>query len=203
MFAQEAPQATVSAKNSDGEQQKLRKQLQVVQQQLQVCPQCACSIRGWGGGKSTGRSGRQKAATRRNMRREERVTVQGPVKEQQSDGMSHRGANFVEGNCQGKIMREDLLCSSPPPPRLLRISGYLFARVPPIAIVFFFPNLGAVLSMLLVVLYLPHVEVLLLSLCVALAVAPFRLFRFIVTHFLRGQKRLMLIIFSQHHLGFV
>ena len=40
---------------------------------------------------STGRSGRQKAATRRNMRREERVTVQGPVKEQQPDGMSHRG----------------------------------------------------------------------------------------------------------------
>ena len=26
------------------------------------------------------------------MRREERVTVQGPVKEQQPDGMSHRGA---------------------------------------------------------------------------------------------------------------
>ena len=42
--------------------------------------------------KSTGRSGRQKVATRRNMRREERVTVQGPVKEQQPDGMSHRGA---------------------------------------------------------------------------------------------------------------
>ena len=42
--------------------------------------------------KSTGRSGRQNAATRRNMRREERVTVQGPVKEQQPDGMSHRGA---------------------------------------------------------------------------------------------------------------
>ena len=41
--------------------------------------------------KSTGRSGRQNAATRRNMRREERVTVQGPVKEQQPDGMSHRG----------------------------------------------------------------------------------------------------------------
>ena len=38
-----------------------------------------------------GRSGRQKVATRRNMRREERVTVQGPVKEQQPDGMSHRG----------------------------------------------------------------------------------------------------------------
>ena len=41
--------------------------------------------------KSTGRSVRQKAATRRNMRREKRVTVQGPVKEQQPDGMSHRG----------------------------------------------------------------------------------------------------------------
>ena len=41
--------------------------------------------------KSTGRSGRQKAATRRNMRREERVTVQGPVKKQQPGGMSHGG----------------------------------------------------------------------------------------------------------------
>ena len=40
---------------------------------------------------STGRSGQQNAATRRNMRRDERVTVQGPVKEQQPDGMSHRG----------------------------------------------------------------------------------------------------------------
>ena len=44
----------------------------------------------------TSRSGRQKAATRRNMRREERVTVQGPVKEQQPDGMSHRGAGMHE-----------------------------------------------------------------------------------------------------------
>ena len=41
--------------------------------------------------KSTGRSGRQNAATRRNTPREERATVQGPVKEQQPDGMSHRG----------------------------------------------------------------------------------------------------------------
>ena len=41
--------------------------------------------------RSTGRSGRQNAATRRNMRRDERVTVQGPVKKQQPDGMSHRG----------------------------------------------------------------------------------------------------------------
>ena len=29
------------------------------------------------------------------MRREERVTVQGPVKEQQPDGMSHRGGGEV------------------------------------------------------------------------------------------------------------
>ena len=43
--------------------------------------------------KSTGRSGRQNAATRRNIRREDRVTVQGPVKEQQPDGMSHRGGS--------------------------------------------------------------------------------------------------------------
>ena len=41
--------------------------------------------------RSTGRSGRQNAATRRNMRREERVAVQGPVKEQQPNGMSHGG----------------------------------------------------------------------------------------------------------------
>ena len=36
--------------------------------------------------KSTSRSGRQTAATRRNMPREERVTVQGPVKKQQPGG---------------------------------------------------------------------------------------------------------------------
>ena len=41
--------------------------------------------------RSTGRGGRQNAATRRNMRREERVTVQGPVKKQQPDGMAHGG----------------------------------------------------------------------------------------------------------------
>ena len=33
--------------------------------------------------RSTGCSGRQNAATQRNMRREERVTVRGPVKKQQ------------------------------------------------------------------------------------------------------------------------
>ena len=42
---------------------------------------------------ATGRSGRRKEATRRNMRREERVTVQGPVKKQQPNGMSHRGSS--------------------------------------------------------------------------------------------------------------
>ena len=47
--------------------------------------------------RSAGRSGRQKAATRRNMRREERVTVQGPVKEQQPDRMSHRGFGSPPG----------------------------------------------------------------------------------------------------------
>ena len=30
------------------------------------------------------------------MRREERVTVQGPVKEQQPDGMSHRAGQHIE-----------------------------------------------------------------------------------------------------------
>ena len=47
--------------------------------------------------RSTGRSGRPKAATRHNMRREERVTVQGPVKKQQPDGMSHRGGGGAWG----------------------------------------------------------------------------------------------------------
>ena len=47
--------------------------------------------------KSTGRSDRQNTATRRNMRREERVTVQGPVKEQEPDGMSHRGGAHHKG----------------------------------------------------------------------------------------------------------
>ena len=39
--------------------------------------------------RSTGRSGRQKAATRCNKRREEWVTVQGPVKKPEPDEMSH------------------------------------------------------------------------------------------------------------------
>ena len=48
------------------------------------------------------------AATRRNMQREERVTVQGPVKEQQPNGMSHGGGGRV---CPGKEH-----FSLPPPP---------------------------------------------------------------------------------------
>ena len=47
--------------------------------------------RGNNASRSTGRSSRQNAATRRTMRREERVTVQGPVKKQQPNRMSHRG----------------------------------------------------------------------------------------------------------------
>ena len=46
--------------------------------------------------RSTGRSGRQNAATRRNMRRDDRVTVPGPVKKQRPDGMSHgRGGGMA------------------------------------------------------------------------------------------------------------
>ena len=61
--------------------------------EVRVCV-CVC-VRGGGGGndttRNTGRSGRQNAATRRNMRREERLTVQGPVKKPQPDGTLHRG----------------------------------------------------------------------------------------------------------------
>ena len=46
------------------------------------------------------------------MRREERVTVQGPVKEQQPDGMSHRGAEGVLG-AQGMAAVAGVGCPSP------------------------------------------------------------------------------------------
>ena len=36
------------------------------------------------------------------MRREERVTVKGPVKEQQPDGMSHRGSTLKLGGAWGQ-----------------------------------------------------------------------------------------------------
>ena len=42
------------------------------------------------------------------MRREERVTVQGPVKEQQPDGMSHRGGGVRE---KGSIDRSVIMNS--------------------------------------------------------------------------------------------
>ena len=41
--------------------------------------------------RNTGRSCRQNAVTGRSTRWEERVSVQGPVKKSQADGMSHRG----------------------------------------------------------------------------------------------------------------
>ena len=52
------------------------------------------SARGNDTSKSTGPSGRQKVATRHNMRREERVTVRVPLKEQPLDGKSHRGLDW-------------------------------------------------------------------------------------------------------------
>ena len=51
--------------------------------------------------RSTGRSGQQNAAIRRNTRREDRVTVQGPVKRQRPDGMSHRGGGTDARPCEG------------------------------------------------------------------------------------------------------
>ena len=55
------------------------------------CGACRRRRGGTGSTRNTGRSGRQNTATRRSARREERVTVQGPVKKQQPDGMSHGG----------------------------------------------------------------------------------------------------------------
>ena len=62
---------------------------------------------------SRSRSGRQNAAIRRNMRREERVTVQGPVKKQQPYEMSHRGLTQRPGA---------LVCRSPGVKRPIRHS---------------------------------------------------------------------------------
>ena len=68
--------------------------------------------------RSTGRSGRQNAATRRNMRKEERVTVQGPIKKQQPDGMPHGGGGGRSGASSMLVpMRTALhccLCAQPP-----------------------------------------------------------------------------------------
>ena len=86
------------------------------------------------------------------MRREERVTVQGPVKEQQSDGMSHGGGyppppgspppppdqsdhrgkerNLQLGNLIGPFLVHTLL---PPPPPLPR-SSLLMHRWRPLSV---------------------------------------------------------------------
>ena len=66
--------------------------------------------------RSTARSGRQNAATRRNMRREDRVTVQGPVKKLQPDGMSHRGAGLAASDARANFVEWLLPTPSPPPP---------------------------------------------------------------------------------------
>ena len=56
--------------------------------------------------RSAGRSGRQKTAPQCSMRREERVTIQGLVKKQQTDGMSHRtGARIWTGILAGVCLR--------------------------------------------------------------------------------------------------
>ena len=79
--------------------------------------------------RNTGRSGRQNTVTRRSMRREERVTVHGPIKNQQPDRMSHRGV-WV-GPTKGRLFKLDFpsaklwvkiffgwvgLRANPPPP---------------------------------------------------------------------------------------
>ena len=61
--------------------------------------------------RNTGRSGCQNAATQSNMRRKERVTVQGPVKKPQLDEMSHRGAAGVH-----PLQAQACLYHSPPVP---------------------------------------------------------------------------------------
>ena len=87
---------------------------------------------------STGRSGRQNAATRRNMRREERVTVQGPVKEQQPDGMSHPTPGppppRTKVTITGKILL-DLFWQTnfwPPDPHRLLLSSDMSRGMPPV-----------------------------------------------------------------------
>ena len=61
------------------------------------------------------------------MRREERVTVQGPVKEQQPDGMSHRGyhgitAESAPQGCASERAPDMSRAAAPPPPRTRGLS---------------------------------------------------------------------------------
>ena len=53
--------------------------------------------------RNTGHSHHQNAANRHRMQREKRVTVQGPVKKEQPNGMSHRGVT------QGRISVSQIL----------------------------------------------------------------------------------------------
>ena len=60
------------------------------------------------------------------MRREERLTVQGPVKEQQPDGMSHRGGGG--GGCtylHHRLTRRAYPPSPPSPPSSVGTGMYL------------------------------------------------------------------------------
>ena len=82
-----------------------------------------------------GCSGRQNAATRRNMRRGEQVTVQGPVKKQQPDGMSHRGGGgglWWSVRMGGSDNKGDGLASQP---RRYRVPGQ------PVLLLVSFPRL--------------------------------------------------------------
>ena len=60
-------------------------------------PTTGLRYRGNDSTRNSGHSGRQKALTRCSTRREERVTVQGPIKKPQPDGMSHR-RQWVRGS---------------------------------------------------------------------------------------------------------
>ena len=76
--------------------------------------------------RSTGRSGQQNAATRRNMRREERATVRGPVKKQPPDGLSHGGACCAGGG--SSVWRHPNLCA--PRSCIIRLCHALPRRAP-------------------------------------------------------------------------
>ena len=92
---------------------------------------------------STGRSSRQNTATQRSMRREERLTVHGPVKNQQPDVMSYRGSEankrfeYLKPASNFRPRRKIFLMwvrgwvgrgwpgpqTAPPPPPVLKQSG--------------------------------------------------------------------------------
>ena len=85
---------------------------------------------------STGRSGRQNAATRRNMRREERVTVQGPVKTQPPDGRgfsdvpSTRGLPLPESRIRDTHEDEAPKIAAPNPINRVTVQGPIKEQQP-------------------------------------------------------------------------